>query len=125
MTTQFREIVVKILTIPHPDAGLRLFASSTIEKGNVVCYRHGSLVYPNLTKARQTMETSGEGMMQVTSKTFRERANELLEKVTDNEGDQHKMWVEPVSFCVMLYISDARNLREDTMRETEKLIEAR
>lgn len=66
-------ITVKKSTSFHPDAGLGLSASQTIEADEVVRYCYGSLVYAALTKTQDKTRIHGSGVAQGSVKCFRSR----------------------------------------------------
>lgn len=58
-------------TIPLFDAGLSLFVTRMIEKDKQDRHYSNSLAYLKFKKELRMKKTGGEGLMQVTAKTFR------------------------------------------------------
>lgn len=78
-------------------------------------------MYANLTEKQHYKKTYCEVVMQVSAQTFRKLANELLEKVTDKNDTEHKVWIVLATFCTMQSINDTRYFPGDITLEAERL----
>lgn len=64
-------VMLKRSLITHLQAGTGIFAATQFEKGDVVEYYYGFLVYKVMTRGPYMTETYGEASKQVMRKTFR------------------------------------------------------
>lgn len=63
--------IVKESSIPYPDTGLGLVTSRILGKDKVFGYYYGSPDCAQLAKEQHKTGAHGEGVMRVTSETFR------------------------------------------------------
>lgn len=103
------------------DAGLGLLESWAVGKEDVVKYHYEFLAYANLTKDAHKTKTYGDGVMQVSAKMFWKRENELLVRVIDKDGIEHRVRIVSVRFCAMRYVNHAGHFTGDITFETKRL----
>lgn len=82
-------------------ARLGVFAARPFERGAIVVYFYGSLVYENVTRLQQSGRVYGEHVMSVTAQTFKRLANKLPAKATDRPGKEDNVRVVRGLFCAM------------------------
>ena len=120
-------LILKPSDIKNRFAGTGVFAARQIQKGEVVGYYYGSVVYHNLWRRKQTTKTYGEGILGVTSVEFRKYA--LLAtvescnfpEVKDQTEDRRlSVNIVPARFCTMRYINSPKYLENDEEYEDFK-----
>lgn len=121
LDTSAQALSVRKSTIPPPGSGLEAFANGAFGNVEMVGHYHGSLVHSDLTKERHKMQTYEEGLSQVTADIFKMWGNELAERMTDSDGNEHKVWIVPAPFCAMQYVNDARYLPGNATTESKSL----
>lgn len=119
--TSTQRIVLKKLAIPHPDTGLALFPVRQLGRAKSPNTTIALWSMQNLTTERCKRNIYEEGVMKVTTETFRKLRKELPVSVVSKDEIEYSVWTVPAPLCAVRYINDARYLPEEITLEADRL----
>ncbi len=128
---QVEEAVYRVMVMPslikHEKAGKGVFAGKSFEKGDIVCYYYGTLVYHYLgNRKSQTTYYGGLDVMGVNVERFRRYSMQVMttgnafNNVGSSTDGKVCVYVVPPPFCVAGFINDWSYDKDDADYEKYK-----
>lgn len=108
------------LKIPLADSWSGLVATRGFGKEDRPDFYYESLVCADLIRERHKTKKYEESMMKVTAETFAKWAKELLRKVTNKHGADHKTPIIHCAFSAMRYFSFFKYLPESNTPKSKR-----
>lgn len=114
-------LALKKAALFPPEAGRTVFFSRLVGIGSPVGYYYCSDVYEDLNSGGFRIETYGENIMTVTTKTFLKWPSSLLETATHSNMMQNPLLIFQAPFFERCYVNDGQCLADYDASESEKL----
>ena len=114
------ELVIKPSAIKHPDAGLGVFTTKQVNKGDILGYYYGALVYGNIGVKERLHKRYGTGILSVTSEDFEKWSAKISDyRFVDSNNNSYDGYIAPAPFCVCRYINDPRYRSKDKGKDVK------
>ena len=103
------KLVIKKSRINHPHAGVGVFTTKIVKKGELLGYYYGALVYGDIGSKQRLHKRYGTGILSVTSEEFEKWSAKISTyQFVDTNNNKYDGYVAPAPFCVCRYINDPR-----------------
>jgi len=111
------KVRIKPSNIQHPHVGLGVFAKKAFQKGEVIGYYYGALVYGDIGEDHRSRRKYGSGMMAVSTDDYLKWALRVALQFRDSQDKMHVGYICPGPFCAMRYINDSRYTEGDNEKD--------
>ena len=102
-------LVIKKSRINHPHAGVGVFTTKVVKKGELLGHYYGALVYGDIGAKQRLHKRYGTGILSVTSQDFEKWSAKISTyQFVDTNNNKYDGYVAPAPFCVCRYINDPK-----------------
>lgn len=105
--------------------GWAAFQGRSLQKGDVIGYYYGTLVYRFTEDVLNARGVHGEGVMAFTREQFHTSAIRLAKEIFSSDGILHTVWLGPSKVACLRFMNEPRSLPEEAVPAGERYTASR